>query len=64
MKAHGVSNNINRPDPQPVPRDRTTNQKTHMEGPIVLAAYVSEDGLVGHLWEERLLGLRVFNAPV
>ena len=22
-----------------------------------LAAYVSEDGLVGHHWEERLLGL-------
>ena len=28
------------------------------------AAYVAEDGLVGHQWEERPLGLRVFNAPV
>ena len=25
-----------------------------------LAAYVSEDGLVGHHWEERLLGLANF----
>jgi hypothetical protein len=24
---------------------------------VSLAAYVSEDGLVGHHWEERLLGL-------
>jgi hypothetical protein len=27
-------------------------------------AYVAEDGLVGHQWEEWPLGLRVFNAPV
>jgi hypothetical protein len=30
------------------PRDWTTNQRVHMEGPMVLAAYVAEDGLVGH----------------
>jgi hypothetical protein len=24
---------------------------------VSLAAYVAEDGLVGHRWEERLLGL-------
>ena len=29
-----------------------------------LAAYVAEDGLVGHQWEERPLGLRVFDALV
>jgi hypothetical protein len=29
-----------------------------------LAAYVAEDGLVGYLWKERPLGLRVFDAPV
>ena len=29
-----------------------------------LATYVTEDGLVGHQWEERHLGLRVFNDPV
>ena len=37
--------------------------KIHMEGPMA-SAYVAEDGLVGHQWEERPLGLRVFNAPV
>jgi hypothetical protein len=35
-----------------------------MEGSIALAVYVAEDGLVGHQWEERPSGLRVFNAPV
>jgi hypothetical protein len=29
-------------------RDWTTNQRTHMEGPIELATYVAENGLVGH----------------
>jgi hypothetical protein len=28
--------------------------------PVYLAAYVSEDGLVGHHWEERPLGLANF----
>jgi hypothetical protein len=28
-----------------------------------LAAYVAEDGLVGHNWEERLLGLAIFICP-
>ena len=46
------------------PRDWTTNQRVHMEGPMALATYVAEDGLVGHQWEERPLGLRVFDAPV
>jgi hypothetical protein len=31
---------------------------------MALVTYVSVDGLVGHQWEERCLGLRVFNAPV
>ena len=44
--------------------DWTTNQRIHMEGPMVLATYVAEDGLDGHQWEERPLGLRVFDAPV
>jgi hypothetical protein len=46
------------------PRDWTTNQRVYMEGPMELAAYVAEDGLVGHQCEEQPLGLRVFNAPV
>ena len=28
-----------------------------------LAAYVAEDGLVGHHWEERTLGLANFIGP-
>ena len=46
------------------PRDWTTNQRIHMEGPIAPVAYVAEDGLIGHQWEKRPLGLRVSNAPV
>ena len=29
----------------------------------VLAAYVTEDGLVGHHWKERPLGLAYFMCP-
>jgi hypothetical protein len=46
------------------PGDWTTNQRIHMEQPMVLAAYVAEDGLVAHQWEERPLSLRVFDTPV
>jgi hypothetical protein len=46
------------------PRDWTTNRRIHMEPLMALAAYVAEDVLVGHQWEERPLGLRVFNVPV
>ena len=53
-----------RPPSPRAPGDWTTNQRVHREGPMVLAAYVAEDGLVGHQWEERPLDLRVFNAPV
>jgi hypothetical protein len=35
-----------------------------MKGPVALATYVAEDGLVGHLWEERSLGIRLFYVPV
>ena len=45
------------------PRDWTTNQRVHTEGPMAPAAYVVEDGLVGHQWG-RPLGLRVFNVLV
>jgi hypothetical protein len=46
------------------PGDWTTNQRIHVERPMVLAAYVAEDGFVGHQWEERSSGLRAFNPPV
>jgi hypothetical protein len=39
------------------PRDWAINQRVHMNGPMAPAAYVTEDGLVGHQWEERSLGL-------
>jgi hypothetical protein len=32
-------------------------QKVHMKGPMAPAAYVAEDGLVGHQWKERSLVL-------
>ena len=50
--------------PPGAPGDWTTNQRIHMEGPMVLPTYVVEDGLVGHQLEEWPSGLRVFNAPL
>ena len=50
--------------PLGAPGDSTTNQRIHMERPMTLATCVAEDGLVGHQWEERPLGLSVFDAPV
>ena len=41
-----------------------TNQRINMEGPMALASYVAEDGLVGHQWEKKPLSQRVFDAPV
>ena len=34
-----------------------TNQYPHHPRAVSLVAYVAEDGLVGHHWEERPLGL-------
>jgi hypothetical protein len=50
--------------PAGAPRHWTINQRIHLEQQMVLAAYVAEDGFVGHHWEERPLGLRVLDAPV
>ena len=50
--------------PPGAPREWTTNQRIHMEEPMVLVTYEVEDGLVGHHWEERSLGLRVFIVPM
>ena len=61
---HGESNSINRPTPPGSPGDWTTNQRIHMEGYMVLAEYVAEISHVRYQWEERPLGLRVFDAPV
>jgi hypothetical protein len=64
LQPHGGSNSVNRPDPPRAPMVWTTNQRIHMEWPMALASCVVEDGIVGHQWEERLLGLSVFDAPV
>ena len=51
-------NNINQPTRHPrAPRNLTTNQRIHLEGPMAPAVYLAEDGLVGHQWEERPLVL-------
>ena len=53
------------PHPLPrAPRDWTTNQRIHMQGPRAPATYVAEDGLVGYQWKVSPLGLRVFDTPV
>ena len=41
-----------------------TKEYIYMEGPMAPAAHMAEDGLVGHQWEERPSGLRVFDAAV
>ena len=37
--------------------ESTINQRKHMVGLLSPAAYVAEDGLIGHQWEESLLVL-------
>ena len=50
--------------PPPELLDTGPSTKENMEEPVALAAYVAEDGLVEHQWEQRPLSLRVFDAPV
>jgi hypothetical protein len=35
-----------------------------MDGPMELVLYVAEDSLVGHQWDERHLGLKVFDTQM
>jgi hypothetical protein len=53
-----------RAKPPRAPRDSTTNQRVPIEGPMAPTTYVAVAGLVGHQWEERLLVLLGFDAPV
>jgi hypothetical protein len=64
LRGFAGSNSVNWPDPSELSGNGATNQRVHMEGPMAPAAYVAEDGIVGHQWEERPLGLRGFNAPM
>jgi hypothetical protein len=50
--------------PPKAPRDLTTIQRAHIQGPMALAAYVAEGDFVGHRWEEKSLTLRVFDTSV
>ena len=50
--------------PPGAPGDWITIQRVHIEGPMFLAMYVAEDGLVGHKWEERPLVLWGFDVLV
>jgi hypothetical protein len=60
---HKRNNNMNQPVPPELPGTTITNQRQHMVGPMAPAAYVAEDGLVAHQWEERSLVLWRLYAP-
>jgi hypothetical protein len=47
------NNNINQPDPTELPGTKPSTKEYNM----VPAAYVAEEGLVRHQWEERSLVL-------
>ena len=46
------------------PRNWNTNKRIQMEGPMSMAAYVEENGLDVHQWEDRPLSLRVLDTPM
>ena len=56
MQPHGGNISLNRPEPPELPG---TGPKPNTHG-----AGLEEDGLVGHPWEKKPSGLRVFNASV
>ena len=47
---HRKNNNINQPDLSELPETKPPT-KENTEGPMALAAYVAEDGLIWHQWE-------------
>jgi hypothetical protein len=58
LQPHRENKNINQPDPSDLPRTKPpTKEYIHMEGHMAPAAYVAEDGIVRHQWEERPLVL-------
>jgi len=56
-----TNKNINQPEP---PELLGTIPRVHRDGCLAPAAYVAEDGLGGHQWEERPLVLSRVDAPV
>ena len=47
----------------PKGKQNTKQMKNHKHQESYIAAYVAEDGLVGHHWEERPLGIANFICP-
>ena len=64
LSGTGIESQETASPPPGAPGDWIINQRINMEGPMAQAAYVVEDGLVGHQWEERPLGLVVLDASV
>jgi hypothetical protein len=52
LKPHRRNINMNYAVPPELLGTKTTNQRKHMVGLVLLAVYIAEDGLVGHQWEE------------
>jgi hypothetical protein len=59
LQPHGGSNSVNSPDPLELLGTRPTTKEYTWVPPCV-----AEDGLFGHQWEEKPLGLRLFDAPM
>jgi hypothetical protein len=60
LKPHRKNNNINDLDyplQKKAPRNKTTNQRIHMEELMAPATYVAEEGFVRHQCKERPLVL-------
>jgi hypothetical protein len=66
LQPHRRNNNMNQPvTTEPSGTKPSTKEYVWVGGePMAPAAYVAEDGLVGHQWEERTLVLRRLDAPV
>jgi hypothetical protein len=56
LHPHRKDNTINQPYPPELPRTKPPT-KVLIEGPMAPAAYVADNGLVRHQWEERPLVL-------
>jgi hypothetical protein len=61
MQPQKRNNNMNQPVPPATPGIKPPT-KEYMR--MAAAAYASEDGLLGHQWEERPLVMRRLKTPV
>jgi hypothetical protein len=51
LKGFATPKQIQPTRPPRSPRDKTTHQKVHMEGPMTPSAYAAEDWLIWYQWE-------------